>query len=140
MTPMISCFIAVLVFLSLRSTAAATTTTNCTYLSRAHINQVFSGLTQGNFSAFFSNVADDVDWNVQGTHPLAGRYPNKTLFVVNAVDRLAQSQNLDFPDTITLVNVIGGCDEEWSVEELREQAVLKNGRFSSFDLIGLYQD
>ncbi|CAF9941823.1 hypothetical protein IMSHALPRED_002919 [Imshaugia aleurites] len=127
MSPMISSSIALLMSLSVSSTAAAAATANCTYASRAHINQVFSGLTNGNFSAFFSNVVDDVDWNVQGTHPLAGRYANKSLFIVNAVDRLARSQNLNFPDTITLVNVVGGCDEEWSVEELREQAVLKNG-------------
>jgi uncharacterized protein len=26
---------------------------------------------------FWDRVADDVDWTVEGTHPLAGRYHNK---------------------------------------------------------------
>jgi uncharacterized protein len=26
---------------------------------------------------FWSRMADDVDWTVKGTHPLAGRYHNK---------------------------------------------------------------
>ena len=120
-----SCLIALILSLTVLSTAAPTTATNCTYPSRVHIEQVFNTLEQGNFSAFFSNVIDHVDWNVQGTHPLAGRYPNKTLFVVNAVARLAQVED---SSVITVVNVIGGCGEEWSVQELREQAVLKNGR------------
>lgn len=125
----ISYVVALLAPLTVLSSVVTTTAPNCTYASRAHINQVFSNLEKGNFSAFFSYVVDDVDWNVQGTHPLAGRYPSKALFVINAVARLAQVQNLALPDTISLVHVVGGCSEEWSVEELREQAVLKNGRF-----------
>lgn len=125
-----------LIILTIVSTVATTTATNCTYPSQVHIRQVFSNLEEGNFSGFFYNVVDDVDWNVQGTHPLSGRYPSKTLFVVNAVARLAQAQNLDLPDTISLVNVIGGCSEEWSVQELREQAVMKNGRFWTLPFSG----
>jgi uncharacterized protein len=30
---------------------------------------------------FWDQVADDVDWTVEGTHPLAGRYHNKTQFL-----------------------------------------------------------
>lgn len=129
MSQMTSRIIVVLVFLTILSTAATTTATNCTYASRAHISQVFGDLVKGNYSAFFSNVVDDVDWNVQGTSPLAGRYTNKTVFFVNTVARLAQIENLNLPENITLLNVVGGCDEEWSIQELREQAVMKNGTF-----------
>ena len=129
MSQVTSRLIIVLVFLIILSTAARTAATSCTYASRAHISQAFGDLVKGNYSAFFSNVVDDVDWNVQGTHPLAGRYTNKTVFFVNAVARLAEVQNLILPEYITLLNVVGGCDEEWSVQELREQAVLKNGTF-----------
>lgn len=38
--------------------------------------------------AFFERVADDVDWTVQGTHPLAGRYTSKKAFVETTFDRL----------------------------------------------------
>ena len=53
---------------------------------------------------------------------------NKSVFFVNAVARLAQAENLDFPEHITLVNVVAGCSEEWSVQELRAQAIMKNAR------------
>jgi ketosteroid isomerase-like protein len=38
---------------------------------------------------FWACVADDVDWTVQGTHPLAGRYADKTTFIHATFNRLA---------------------------------------------------
>jgi hypothetical protein len=38
---------------------------------------------------FWSRVADDVDWTVKGTHPLAGRYHHKAEFVWSTFARLA---------------------------------------------------
>ncbi|MFV5998713.1 hypothetical protein ACNPQM_41850 [Streptomyces sp. NPDC056231] len=40
-------------------------------------------------AAFFARVADDVDWAVQGTHPLAGRYRGKKAFMGPTFDRSA---------------------------------------------------
>ncbi|MET7856493.1 nuclear transport factor 2 family protein [Streptomyces sp. NPDC005318] len=38
---------------------------------------------------FWARVADDVDWTVEGTHPLAGRYHSKKAFVAATFTRLA---------------------------------------------------
>ena len=38
---------------------------------------------------FFEHVADDVDWTVEGTHPLAGRYRSKQAFLDATFVRLA---------------------------------------------------
>jgi uncharacterized protein len=38
---------------------------------------------------FWARVADDVDWTVQGTHPLAGRYQSKQEFIDATFGRLA---------------------------------------------------
>jgi ketosteroid isomerase-like protein len=38
---------------------------------------------------FWTQVADDVDWTVEGTHPLAGRYHSKSKFVASTFSRLA---------------------------------------------------
>ncbi|MER5485916.1 nuclear transport factor 2 family protein [Streptomyces sp. NPDC002812] len=38
---------------------------------------------------FWDRVADDVDWTVQGTHPLAGRYHGKQEFLDATFRRLA---------------------------------------------------
>jgi ketosteroid isomerase-like protein len=37
---------------------------------------------------FFEHVADDVDWTVEGTHPLAGRYLGKQAFLDATFARL----------------------------------------------------
>jgi hypothetical protein len=41
------------------------------------IRQIFKALETGDGAAFFAHVADDVDWTVMGTHPLAGHYHSK---------------------------------------------------------------
>jgi ketosteroid isomerase-like protein len=38
---------------------------------------------------FWAHVADDVDWTVEGTHPLAGRYHSKQEFIKATFNRLA---------------------------------------------------
>jgi ketosteroid isomerase-like protein len=38
------------------------------------VRRIFEGLEAGNGADFFAHVADDVDWTVMGTHPLAGHY------------------------------------------------------------------
>jgi hypothetical protein len=37
---------------------------------------------------YWARVADDVDWTVEGTHALAGRYRSKKDFIAAAFDRL----------------------------------------------------
>ena len=39
---------------------------------------------------FWARVADDVDWTVEGTHPLAGRYRSKKEFTAATFARLAE--------------------------------------------------
>ncbi|MGI5282549.1 nuclear transport factor 2 family protein [Nonomuraea polychroma] len=39
---------------------------------------------------FWARVADDVDWTVEGTHPLAGRYRSKNEFTAATFARLAR--------------------------------------------------
>ena len=42
-------------------------------LTTAYVHQIFRNLESGDGKGFFEHVADDVDWIVEGTHPLAGR-------------------------------------------------------------------
>jgi len=41
------------------------------------VREIFKGLENGDGAAFFAHVADNVDWIVEGTHPLAGHYLSK---------------------------------------------------------------
>jgi hypothetical protein len=38
------------------------------------VREIFKGLENGDGAAFFERVSDNVDWIVEGTHPLAGHY------------------------------------------------------------------
>ena len=39
------------------------------------VREIFKGLENGDGATFFVQVADDVDWLMMGTHPLAGHSP-----------------------------------------------------------------
>jgi hypothetical protein len=45
------------------------------------VRKIFAGLERGDGAGFFAHVADDVDWTVMGTHPLAGHYTSKADFI-----------------------------------------------------------
>ena len=54
------------------------------------VREIFKGLESGDGAAFFEHVADNVDWIVEGTHPLAGHYPSKKAFIEGTFAKLAQ--------------------------------------------------
>ena len=53
-----------------------------------YVRKVFKGLENGDGAAFFEHVADDVDWIVVGTHPLAGHSLSDTAFIDHMFFRL----------------------------------------------------
>lgn len=55
-----------------------------------HVREIFKGLETGDGAAFFERVADDVDWIVMGTHPLAGHYRSKKDFIAGTFAKLEQ--------------------------------------------------
>ena len=57
-------------------------------LTEEQVRTLFAHLESGNADAFFQHVADDVDWTVMGTHPLAGHYHNKQEFIAHTFKRL----------------------------------------------------
>jgi ketosteroid isomerase-like protein len=55
-----------------------------------YVRKIFRGLEHGDGTAFFAHVADDVDWTVMGTHPLAGNYLSKADFIAGTFAKLGQ--------------------------------------------------
>ena len=50
-------------------------------LTKQYVAEVFRNLeVKGQAPHFLEKVADDVDWTVKGTHPLAGHYNSKKSF------------------------------------------------------------
>ncbi len=59
------------------------------YPNKCQIAQVFNYPGEVNFTAFFTQVlAPGVHWTLMGTHPLAGEYHNKTIFLKDTLERL----------------------------------------------------
>lgn len=97
------------------------------YLDKNEITKLFNVFSQGNYTVFFSRVAPDVNWTMMGTHPLAGQYHNRTIFIADTLGRLKNTLRSSPPATMKLVHVVGG-DSEWSVQELHGLGVGKNGK------------
>jgi ketosteroid isomerase-like protein len=57
-------------------------------LQASYVRSLFANLENGRTEAFFDYVAEDVNWSVMGTHPLAGTYQTKADFLAHTLNRL----------------------------------------------------
>ena len=87
------------------------------------VREIFKGLENGDGAAFFKQVADDVDWTVMGTHPLAGHYRSKAEFIAGTFTKLGQL--LPQGTQLHLEYLIVKDDQ--AVVELHSLATAKNG-------------
>lgn len=87
------------------------------------VRDIFESLAAGNGSAFFTHVADNVDWIVEGTHPLAGHYHSKADFLANTFEKLAKV----LPKGTQLQVQQALISGDWAVVELRSLASAQNG-------------
>ena len=76
-------------------------------LSTAYVRDIFTDLESGDGKGYFDHVLDDVDWIVEGTHPLAGHYHSKAEFVAQTFDKLDKvlPQGREFE--------CGTCTRQW---------------------------
>ena len=92
-------------------------------ITSERVREIFRGLENGDGAAFFEHVADNVDWIVEGTHPLAGHYRSKRAFIEGTFAKLAQV--LPQGAELHTENVIVQGDQ--AAVELHSLAVAKNG-------------
>lgn len=92
-------------------------------INKETVRGIFSHLESGAGDKFFEHVADNVDWTVEGTHPLAGRYHSEQGFYNNTFARL--NKVLPGGTQLRVENVL--IDGNWAVVELRSYATAKNG-------------
>ena len=97
------------------------------------VRKIFSGLEHGDGAAFFEHVADDVDWIVMGTHPLAGHYKSKSDFIAGTFAKLGKV----LPDGAQLhVEHLLVADDQ-AVVELHSEATAKTACDSTIGIAGL---
>lgn len=58
--------------------------------TRVLLKMIFSHLEKGDFKLFWEYFSEDVNWVVEGTHPLAGKYKSLSEFRKATFDRLNQ--------------------------------------------------
>jgi ketosteroid isomerase-like protein len=92
-------------------------------ISLDQVREIFKGLENGDGAAFFKQVADDVDWTVMGTHPLAGHYRSKKDFIAGTFAKLGQV--LPQGAQLQVEHLIVKDDQ--AVVELHSLATAKNG-------------
>jgi ketosteroid isomerase-like protein len=92
-------------------------------LSTAYVHEVFKHLESGDGKGFFDHVADNVDWIVEGTHPLAGHYHSKADFLAHTFEKLAKV----LPQGAQLHTEHALVSGDWAVVELHSLATAKNG-------------
>ena len=93
------------------------------HIALERVREIFKGLENGDGAAFFEQVADDVDWIVMGTHPLAGHYHSKKDFVAGTFAKLGQV--LPQGAQLHVEHLIVKDDQ--AVVELHSRATARNG-------------
>jgi ketosteroid isomerase-like protein len=88
-----------------------------------HVRDIFKDLENGDGAGFFEHVADNVDWTVEGTHPLAGHYQTKAEFRAHTFERLGRI----LPKGTQLHVEHALLSADWAVVELHSLATANNG-------------
>ena len=92
-------------------------------ITAEYVNEIFKGLQEGDGAAFFNHVDDQVDWIVEGTHPLAGHYRSKAAFIEGTIVKLGKV--LPQGAQLHVENILISGDD--AVVELHSLATAKNG-------------
>jgi uncharacterized protein len=93
-------------------------------LPDTQVRELFRHLESGDADTFFAAVADDVQWTVMGTHPLAGEYRSKKDFRTATFARL--NGVLREGVLLRVTHVITSGD--WAVVELEALSTANNGK------------
>ena len=88
------------------------------------IRDLFKNLETGNAETFFNRVADDVNWTVMGTHPLAGTYHDKETFLKATFERL--NKLLKEGVRLRVTNVLVADDT--TAAEMEALSTARNGK------------
>ena len=90
----------------------------------SYVKSLFANLENGKSDVFFEHVADDVDWTVMGTHPLAGDYHTKANFLTHTFGRLNKILNEGVILRVTNVLV----DGDSAAVEMESLSTALNGK------------
>ena len=93
-------------------------------IQASYVRSLFANLENGRTDAFFDHVAEDVNWTVMGTHPLAGTYHTKADFLVRTFGRL--NKLLKEGVVLRVTNLL--VDGDTAAVELESLSTASNGK------------
>lgn len=97
-------------------------------INKKTVTEIFDNL-KNDSSKFFAHVADNVNWTVMGTHPLAGVYKSKEDFLNHTFRRLNKVLKEGVILKIDHVFVDGNC----AIVEMQSLSTANNGKpFNNF--------
>jgi hypothetical protein len=62
----------------------------------SRVREIFKSLDAANGGEFFNHGADNFDWIVEGTHPLASHNHSKADFLAHTFEKLAKAHRKGF--------------------------------------------
>ena len=100
---------------------------DCKFAAQPFIFKAFKTL-ETDMSRLFTLIHRDVHFTIVGNHPGAGIYHDLMHFYVNALRRVALVGS-EHPDKFRVIPkaIHGGCDWEWSVQEMNFQGLSNSG-------------
>ncbi len=93
-------------------------------ITHEYVTELFANLENNNSAKFFEQVADDVNWEVMGTHPLAGMYHSKQSFIDATFARL---NKILATGVVMQVNHIF-TDKNFAIVEMKSLSIAKSGK------------
>ena len=90
----------------------------------SYVKSLFANLENGKSDAFFEHVADDVNWTVMGSHPLAGTYHTKADFLAHTFARL--NKLLKEGVVLRVINLL--VDGDTAAVEMESLSTALNGK------------
>ena len=88
------------------------------------VEKFFYNLEVGSNDKFFEHVAENVNWTVMGTHPLAGTYKNKEEFISHTFGRLNKILKKEM--VLKINNII--LAENIAIVEMESLSTALNGK------------
>lgn len=89
----------------------------------AQVKNLFNNLETGKNELFFDQVAENVNWTVMGTHPLARTYHNRDDFISSTFERL--NRVLREGVVLKVSNIL--VQEDTAVVEMESLSTALNG-------------
>ncbi|MEX3010047.1 nuclear transport factor 2 family protein [Hoeflea sp. TYP-13] len=93
-------------------------------ITRDDVIDLFAHLETGHADEFFQRVAEDVQWTVMGTHPLAGTYTSKEEFLNATFRRLDKILEQGVRLKVTHTYLEGST----AIVEMESLSVAKSGK------------